>query len=430
MSQTTHPVNALPNDGSIARSSTVGFSIYAAIVGASLLVILNPIVASLAIVVAIPHIAYLSTLDLCLAAIIATAILHIRTRNIRFFWLMLAGMGMTPLIMVAAEIAISYAELRYQPAWHGRNISGVYEPDPRLAWRLMPNGSGREVYPGEFDVTYLTDAQGRRTLPDARVAHPTVHVFGSSFTFGQGVRNDQVALYILAQIYRDHFRVLNYSVDGYGLDQMVLDLELNRDSIAPGDVVMLAPTPLSVSWSLIENSFPCLFTIRTGQVPLGRYPFLTKDGWQFVDLERACGFIDTTLMNSPLPVGNLLRRYRAATTWSATIAHADLLFSHAQRLVEERRARLLPLMVVNVDECRMKRFEFDLSALKSPIVSMMPYCPADDVRLETLRFPTDGHYNAEGNRWLADVLAKVLLKFEPTLGEPNPDGQTGPISAQ
>jgi hypothetical protein len=391
------------------------FSLYATIVGASLLIALNPVVTGFAVEMAIPLVAYLLVLDLCLAAIIAAAVMHMRTANSRYFWFAIVGIGMTPVILIAAEIAISYAEVRYQRGWHGHGVSGVFEPDAQLAWKLIPNGAGREFSSGNFDTTYETDAQGRRKVLDASVDHPTIHVFGSSFTFGVGVKNDEVALYQIARAYRDRFRILNYSVSGYGLDQMVFDLEKNQGSFAADDIVVLAPTPVSVSWNLIENSFPCQFTIRTNELPVGRYPFLTDAGWQFVDLRKACGVIETSLLNSPLPLGRLFSRYHLEATRAATLEHADRLFARARRLVEAHGARFLPIMIVNADECRMKQLEYDLSGLKTPVVSMMKYCPTDEAQINTLRFPTDGHFSVEGNRWFAGVLEKILLNSELSL---------------
>lgn len=391
-------------------------SLYIAIVGVSLLAALNPAVTGFAIELGGFHKAYLFILDLCLAGIVGAALMHRRTGHQRFFWLAVIGIGVTPVVLAASELALAYALLRYSGPLSHRKISGVYEPDPQLGWQLVANNTGHDVYPGNFNATYEMDGQGRRKVPAAAVAGPTIHLFGSSFTFGDGVNNDETALYILAQAHRNRFRVVNYSVSAYGLDQMVFRLEASQDSLAPGDVVVLAPTPASVSWNMIDKSFPCRFIIRSGEYPVGRYPLLTKAGWQFLDLKDACGILETLLLNSPgLPIGNYAARRHTEATKVATIELADRLFARARQIAELRGAHFLVMMIVNADECRTKQFSLDFSGLKTPIVSMMPYCPNDNAAIDGLSFPDDWHYNVKGNRWLADILASMLLNVEPGL---------------
>jgi hypothetical protein len=399
-----------------ARPPLADVAVYAIIVGATLLIALNPVVTAFAIHLGGFHKLYLLCVDACLVAIIGAAFLYLRTGRRLYFRLGVVALCLTPLLLCVAELAISYGVLRYGAEIGGRKVTGVYEPDPKLGWRLVANGSGRHVSPGNFDVTYETDARGRRTVPAATVAGPTVHFFGSSFTFGDGVKNDETALYILAQANRDRFRVINYSVSAYGLDQMVYDLEINRDAIAPGDVVVLAPTPMSLSWNMIDASFPCLYTVRNDEYPVGLYPQLTAKGWEFVDLKASCRLIETLLYNSPsLPLGNFFLPRHVAAARPASLAHADLLFARVRQVAEARGARFLPIMVVNTDECLTRKFMYDLTGLKSPIVSMLPYCPADPAALEGMRFPDDWHYTVKGNRWLAGVLDKMLRSEEPSL---------------
>jgi hypothetical protein len=398
-----------------ARPALREISLYAVIVGVSLLIALNPVVTGLAIHLGGFHKAYLLVLDVCLVAIVGGALMYRRTARRQYFWLAVVVLCVTPAVLFVAELVLSYAALRYGAELGGRKVTGVYEADPKLGWRLIANGTGHHVNPHNFDATYVMDGQGHRKVAAATVSGPTVHVFGSSFTFGDGVNNNETALYILAEANRDRYRVVNYSVSGYGLDQMVFSLESNRDAIAPGDIVVLAPTPMSLSWNMIDKAIPCQATIRSSEYPVSRYPLLTEAGWQFIDLKAACGTVDTLLFNSPgLPIGGYAMRRHAEVMKAATIEHSDHLFAYGRRIVESRGAHFLPIMVVNVDECRTKKFSFDVSGLKAPIVSMMPYCP-DDNALDGLSFPDDWHYTVKGNRWLADVLGKILASAEPRL---------------
>src|SRR5690606_29300134 len=124
-------------------AKTGGFSVNVLIVAATLLIALNPLTIRFFVKYGILGDVYFIVFDLCLAAIIAAAVMHMRTANSRYFWFAIVGIGITPVILIAAEIAISYARVRYIEAWRGHTISGVYEPDHQLAWRLIPNSAGR-----------------------------------------------------------------------------------------------------------------------------------------------------------------------------------------------------------------------------------------------------------------------------------------------
>ena len=407
------------NDPDQTKRSLAGhFSLYVVIACVSVLLVLNPIVFRVVAAAqdSTAHNAYLLALDLCLVVIAGAAIVYRLTDRRTFFWLTVLAIGMTPALMAVAELGISYGALRYGREWRGDETIDVYEADSQLGWRLIPHSRGRQVRKGNFDATYVIDGEGRRALPEPSVEGPTVEVFGSSFTFGDGVDNAETALHILADRNANSFRVENYSVSAYGLDQMVLNLERHRDSIEPGDVVVLAPTPLSISWNMIEKSLPCQYSIAPHEYLVGEFPFLEEDGWHFVDLKKSCGLLETLLLNSPgLPIGTIYRARRIASTRAATIDHADKLFAHARRIVEAKRARFVVMMILNSDECLTKRLNFDLSGLKTPYHSMMADCPSDEATLRSFNFPTDWHYSVEGNRWLAGVIQKMLFTAEPDL---------------
>jgi hypothetical protein len=88
----------------------------------------------------------------------------------------------------------------------------------------------------------------------------------------------------------------------------------------------------------------------------------------------------------------------------------------AAALAKERGAAFFVLFLVSADECHDGNFRYGHpELLKTSFVSLMPLCPEDPA---PLRFATDEHYNAEGQRWLAagildflnrDVLPAAML---------------------
>src|SRR5690606_26200084 len=136
-------------------------------------------------------------------------------------------------------------------------------------------------------------------------------VFGSSFTFSDGVNDEEAALYLMAEADRNRFQMRNYSVSAYGLDQMVLSLDLHRNEIARGDIVLLPTTSMSISWNWIVRQFVCQFRLGQAEYPIGKYPILTEGAWRFLDVYEECGLLESLLMASPLPAGGLYSRIRA-----------------------------------------------------------------------------------------------------------------------
>lgn len=83
-------------------------------------------------------------------------------------------------------------------------------------------------------VYYTIDETGFRVLPHvcSDSSLNSIVIFGDSFTFGVGLEDDEVMLYILQNSVRNKYKVYNFSVEGYGPHQMLSFIE-NRiiDSI-------------------------------------------------------------------------------------------------------------------------------------------------------------------------------------------------------
>ena len=93
-------------------------------------------------------------------------------------------------------------------------------PDERLGWAINP---GRRT----ADGLYFSSVEGLRSpepgvsLRDRRARH-RVALVGDSFTFGLEVTYEQTWGYRLERALGDDVQVLNFGVDGYGVDQAYL----------------------------------------------------------------------------------------------------------------------------------------------------------------------------------------------------------------
>ena len=82
--------------------------------------------------------------------------------------------------------------------------------------------NGREI----FNATYSTDGYSRRTTPfkNAGTAEKFALFFGCSFTFGQGVQNEETLPSRVGEL-APRYRPYNYGVIGYGPQDVLIKLE-------------------------------------------------------------------------------------------------------------------------------------------------------------------------------------------------------------
>lgn len=99
-----------------------------------------------------------------------------------------------------------------------------YEPAPeqRTPWKKMVMGNVA------YDVVYTIDATSRRVTPSsAENSKELVLFFGGSFTFGEGVSDNQTMPHYFGKS-ADDVAVCNCAAGGYGPQQMLAQLESGR----------------------------------------------------------------------------------------------------------------------------------------------------------------------------------------------------------
>jgi hypothetical protein len=109
----------------------------------------------------------------------------------------------------------------------------LHQPDPVLGWVNKPNASVTDRH-YDYVATYNTDSHRFRETESQQPGNeniPTILCLGGSFTFGQGVENDQTYPAYWDQAAPD-VRVLNAGVNGWGTVQALLFLQriLESDS--------------------------------------------------------------------------------------------------------------------------------------------------------------------------------------------------------
>lgn len=383
-------------------------SIYAVLICGAAVVVLNPMAVGFFMDPARVqyNLPLLISLDAFLGIIVITSILYLKTGRKEWFIISPYVLFLVPALTVFAELAVTYHRLVYaqSAAVHDQML----ERDPELGWRLKANTHAREVTPGNYDVIYRLDHERRKSIPQEKGVKNTIHFFGDSFIFGQGVTNDQTAVNLLAKKLQGRLNVLNYGIPGYGIEQMLLYFRSRLRDIRPGDLVVFAPLSSNIERNFIHRAHVCKYVLDYGDDDSPTFPMWTEDGWMSVRVSDECTALEALLLNSSGMLGRLYRWRHENKMADEILRNADRVFSQAAELAEERGASFYVVFVPNPLECERRAFEVDIAKLKTAFMSLLPYCPGDTQACRRLHFPTDYHWTAEGNRWAAGVLERIL----------------------
>jgi len=161
-------------------------------------------------------------------------------------WLraILFNLGIVACLLAGAEAYLVTRE--YTPSVFSDNF---YVRDDIMGWipaegikghATKANPTGLLHHPAGllFDVTYTIDSNGLRVAPPYSKDDlaGTVLFFGCSFTFGEGLKDDETLPYQVGAQSGGRFRTINFGVGGYGSEQMLA-------AIAHGIVGRVVDTP-------------------------------------------------------------------------------------------------------------------------------------------------------------------------------------------
>ena len=307
-----------------------------------------------------------------------------------------------PLMLAGSEALLLHFRADYQrligeQERPGVSANSVLQRDDRFGWSLRPGASASSP-------EIVVDQEGLRETPDlAHDAAPTIHVFGDSFLFGQGVDQDKIATHLLAERFEGRANVLNYAVSGYGIEQMALRLEAAASTIKPGDVVIISPITNDLRRNLITKQLVC--THYHEGFASDRFPRWDDGRWRYEALQDHCPELG-------LPMTKLygIIKKNLGITERELVANADRILHRVKRLTEARGAAFALVFQPNHKECRKGRFDIDVKALTVPFHDLMHACDDFDPAIDYTLTPADYHWNDNGHRWLADNLGDFLEK--------------------
>jgi hypothetical protein len=97
-----------------------------------------------------------------------------------------------------------------------------YAPIPGIQRTLKVMVDDEVIY----DVTYTINNNGLRSTPSSNNSSAKCLLFfGGSFTFGQGLNDDETLPYFMGKELNENYRIFNFGFDGYGPHQMLSAIE-------------------------------------------------------------------------------------------------------------------------------------------------------------------------------------------------------------
>lgn len=144
------------------------------------------------------------------------------------------------LSLVLAELALRGFDRFFSMEPQERIEGGLeWEYSPDLGYAPKPGSQARTqgYYDDKmvYDVTYTINDLGLRITPSSKSDLGMIF-FGGSFTFGDGVNDEESIPYQVGVMTGDRYRVFNLSYSGYGPHQMLSSLENNLAEKAVGGV--------------------------------------------------------------------------------------------------------------------------------------------------------------------------------------------------
>lgn len=134
-----------------------------------------------------------------------------------------------------AEIVLPLVPAEPNSAIVGGMLQGQVEtPDRQAFAQLLPSSSARAVKRLRdggvaFDVRYHIDAKGSRRVPGRPESGPDWWLFGCSFTFGEGLEDDQTIAAHLQRL-RPDVRLFNFGIRNAGPSDALIHLRRKLES--------------------------------------------------------------------------------------------------------------------------------------------------------------------------------------------------------
>ena len=162
-----------------------------------------------------------------------------------------------------------------------------WKPEPRQVYHATKKGGDALIY----DVSYSIDPAGHRISPPDRgeQVEGCLFFFANSFTFGEGVGDQETFPYQVGQKTKGLFRVVSFSYRGYGAEHMLAAIERGELATHPPcepTHIFYAALPHHVARAAGKTSYSIYgpkYRLGPNSIPeyLGTKPHPPKSWWRW-----------------------------------------------------------------------------------------------------------------------------------------------------
>jgi len=174
-------------------------------------------------------------------SLVSIGLVLVISRSFTTLFNFFVGLGITALLFYGAE-RLFYRLNRPEPTvgnaapappqvhYEGDYTVDFFRPDDLLGYTVKPDARMTSIKKSDdtviYDVVYSIDKYHRRVTPveGPEQRHKFLLFFGDSFTFGEGVQDDETLPYYVAQS-APEYQPYNYGLSGYGPQEMLAKLQ-------------------------------------------------------------------------------------------------------------------------------------------------------------------------------------------------------------
>lgn len=305
-------------------------------------------------------------------------------------------------VVIAEVILIPFERFNPFPSYevgeHESKPSEHYVLDNKIGWKMKGNTSVSIDWP-EYETTYRANSRGFRSpefKPDD--SRKRIVLIGDSYTFGMFVNYEETFGAIIDD-QNPEFVVYNLAMPGFVVDQMLLTLQHYGVDLAP-DLVVVGLCSADFHRSLTafrttEKRAKPVFMLEEGKLRLKTVK--DRNNWLIRFLDRHSRVytglkLVTILQGYHYPVGKWWHLNRKIIDRINTIGNENnfrVLFIH----IPTRSWRNFPML-----EKHMKKSNYNFINIRSAEID-------DPLKLY---YKADPHFNAAGNRFVANEIQRVI----------------------
>jgi hypothetical protein len=275
-----------------------------------------------------------------------------------------------------------------------------------LGWKFIPNRNLRFSVPKEIDVAI--DENGFRKINNSEDQPDFgIYFFGDSFTFGDGVNNEDTFTNIIKEKYlKKEINIYNAGVNGYGVVQMFQWFLLLKDRIQPGDLVIFTPIANDIERNLSDFLIP--YHVKfTGIMKLEKFPFFDKGVIVSRIMENNFyNKLKLAALGAPY-TGYFLKSVRKQFIPDTT-KESQKMIKIVEHETELKGGKFVLFFLPEPRECINSRYTVDISGFS--YFDIRHFFPAEEKEVLKLRISKkDQHYNLRGHKIIAKAIVETLI---------------------